>query len=92
VHEDRRVLGDWQRTALVLVDERLVNDQETAGGEGVRRAGDEALDVTCVPVVEDVREEVDVVTGGPLAREEVAGDDAVAIRSTGAWSKTVARR
>src|SRR5260221_3126751 len=67
-----RVERDRERTAQVVVQEDVVDDQAAGGWEGCGAAVDELLALGDVPAVEDVGEEDQVAVTGPVVCQPVA--------------------
>ena len=63
-HQQRRVGGDGGRAGLVVVEVRVMDDEQAALRQGLGRGGQQEADLVGVPVMQDVGEEVDVVAAG----------------------------
>ncbi len=73
MHEEDGVFCHVEGAGFSWVQEGIVDDEESVGGEALGAGVEDLFDDGDVPIVEDIGEEVDIVVAGPGGGEHVEG-------------------
>ena len=71
MHQQHGVLGDRQRAGLRFVDVGVVVDEPAAGRKRSKGCGEQLTDLLLAPVMQHVREQVQIVAARQWACEHV---------------------